>query len=110
MDEPRQCHTERSKSERGDISYDIPYMQNLKTNDTNELTYKTERDSHTQKTNLRLPGGRNSQGVWEGHVHPAIFKMGNKDYCTAHGILLNIICQPGWERDLGENGHMYMNG
>ena len=31
----------------GEISYDIPYMWNLKGNDTNELTYKTERDSQT---------------------------------------------------------------
>ena len=31
------------KSDReGEISYDIPYMWNLKRNDTNELTYKTE--------------------------------------------------------------------
>ena len=30
------------KSDReGEISYDIPYMWNLKINDTNELTYKT---------------------------------------------------------------------
>ena len=30
------------KSDReGEISYDIPYMWNLKRNDTNELTYKT---------------------------------------------------------------------
>ena len=35
------------KSNRGEISSDIPYMQNLKRNDTNELTYKTERDSQT---------------------------------------------------------------
>ena len=30
-----------------EISYDIPYMQNLKRNDTNELTYETKRDSQT---------------------------------------------------------------
>ena len=41
----------------GEISYDSPYMWNLTRNDTNELTYKTE---ETQKTNLRLPGGRDS--------------------------------------------------
>ena len=36
------------KSDReGEISYDIPYMWNLKRNDTNELTCKTERDSQT---------------------------------------------------------------
>ena len=29
------------------ISHDIPYMWNLKINDTNELTYKTKRDSQT---------------------------------------------------------------
>ena len=30
-----------------EISYDIPYMGNLKRNDTNELIYKTKRDSQT---------------------------------------------------------------
>ena len=29
------------------ISYDITYMWNLKTNDTNELINKTEKDSQT---------------------------------------------------------------
>ena len=42
----------------GEISYDIPFMWNLKRNDKNELTYKTERDSQTQRTNLRLPAPR----------------------------------------------------
>ena len=39
------------------MSYDIPYMQNLKRNDTNELIYKIERDSQTERTNLWLPAG-----------------------------------------------------
>ena len=40
--------TEWSKSDiKGEISYDIPYMWNLKRNDTNELTYQTEKDSQT---------------------------------------------------------------
>ena len=30
-----------------EISFDIPYVWNLKRNDTHELTYKTERDSQT---------------------------------------------------------------
>ena len=50
------------------ISYDITYMWNLK-NDTNELIYKTETDSQTQKTNLWLPkgksGGRDKLGGWD---------------------------------------------
>ena len=29
-------------------------------------------------------------------------------YYIAQGILLNVMCQPGWERDLGENGYLYM--
>ena len=45
---PIECHTEWSMSDsEGEISYDIPYMWNLKRNDTNELTYQTERDSQT---------------------------------------------------------------
>ena len=36
--------------------YDTAYMQNLKTNDTNELIYKT--DSQIYRTNLKLSGGR----------------------------------------------------
>ena len=49
MDGPRDCPTERSKSDRErEISYEILYMWNLKRNDTNELTYKTERDSESK--------------------------------------------------------------
>jgi len=29
----------------------------------------------------------------------------NRTYCTAHGTLLNVKWQPGWERNLGENGY-----
>ena len=39
------------------ILYDITSRWNLKI-DTNELTYKTEADSQTWKTNLRLPKGK----------------------------------------------------
>ena len=55
-------------------------MWNLKKNDTNELTYKTE--THRLKImNLWLPEGRmwgKGQGVWDGHVHTAIFKVDNQ--------------------------------
>ena len=48
MDGPREFHTEWSKSDReGKISYGIPCMWDLKRNDANELTYKTEQDSQT---------------------------------------------------------------
>ena len=42
----RECHTESSKSDRGGkITCDIPYILNLKRNDTSELIYKSETDS-----------------------------------------------------------------
>ena len=51
-----------------DKYHDITYMWNLK-NDTNELIYRIETDSQTQKTNLRLPkgkdGGREKLGSWD---------------------------------------------
>ena len=45
----------------GQITYDITYMRNLK-NDTNELIYNTETDSHTSGTNLWLLGGSRGGG------------------------------------------------
>ena len=45
---PREWHTEWSKSDREwEILYDIPYMWTLKGKDTNEIIYKTERESQT---------------------------------------------------------------
>ena len=32
-----------------------------------------------------------------------------KTYGIAHGTLLSVMCQPGWEGGLGENGYMCMN-
>ena len=46
MDGTRDYHTEWSKSEK-EVSYDITYMWNLKTKDTNELIYKIKTDSQT---------------------------------------------------------------
>ena len=43
------------------MSYDITHMWNLK-NNMNELIYKTETDSRTQKTNLWLPNRKGSEG------------------------------------------------
>ena len=57
MNGPRECHTELSKSERErEILYDIPYMWNLKRNDTHELTYKAERDSQTKNKLISAQG------------------------------------------------------
>ena len=42
--------------------YDIPYIQNLKINNTNELIYKTKIDPQTYKMNSWLPGGKDWWG------------------------------------------------
>ena len=48
------------------MSYYVTYMRNLK---MNELNYKTEIDSQTQKINLWLPNGKefwkDKLGVWD---------------------------------------------
>ena len=46
MDGPSDCGTVMSDRE-GEVSYDIPPMWDLKRNNTNELTYTTERQSQT---------------------------------------------------------------
>ena len=47
MNEPRDCYTKQSKSERErQMLYDIIYMWTLKY-DTNEFIYKIEMDSKT---------------------------------------------------------------
>ena len=65
-------------------------------------------------------GGRDSQGVWDGYVHTAIFKMENqkkkkkekptRTYCIAQGTLLNVMWKPEWVGNLRETGYMYMYG
>ena len=55
MDGPGDYHI--SKVRQRQISYDITYMWELKYY-TNELIYKTETDSQTQKTNLWLTKGK----------------------------------------------------
>ena len=53
-------------------------MWNLKRKDTNELN-KIEIDSQTLRSSLWLLGeSRDSQGVWNEHVHTAMFKMDNQ--------------------------------
>ena len=79
-------------------------MWNLKRNDTNEFTYKTERDSQTQKMNSWLSVGRHSHGLWEGHAHTAIFNGLCGTWSSAQCYM------PAWMGGcLRENGYMYMH-
>ena len=66
------------------------HVESEKTNDTNELTYKTKRDSQTWRTNLQRPG----EGVYTDcgiNMDTLLYLkwITNKDLCRAHGTLLN---------------------
>ena len=67
------------------------------------------------KNDLQLLGwregwGRDSQGDWDGHVHTAIFKIGNQQGCTVqHRELYSMLCGSlEQEGSFGENGYMCM--
>ena len=84
---------------KSDREEEIPYTWNIKRNDTNELT--KQKETHRLRSKLMIARGRDSYGLRGGHVHTAMFKMGNltNTYCVAHGTLLSVLCQPGWEGD-----------
>ena len=54
---PGDYHTKPMSERERRIQYDTPSMWTLKY-DTNELIYKTKRDSQTKKTNLWLSKGK----------------------------------------------------
>ena len=62
-------------------------------------TYLQNRERLTDLEKELMVAGGKGQGVWDGHVHAAIFKM-----------VINVIQQLGWEGSLGENRYMYMDG
>ena len=78
MDVPRDCHTEWSKSDRGEILYDIPYMQNLKRNDTNENPMDRGAWQATVHGVTKCWTQLSDFHFWEIHVHTAIYKMENQ--------------------------------
>ena len=50
-------------------------------------------------------GGRDSQGVWDGHGHTAVFNMENQQGPAGQ---LSVMWQPGGEGSLGENGQYFI--
>ena len=63
-----------------------------------------------QKTNLWLLGEGDSSGLWEGHVHTAIFKMDNQQnllYSKWNSAQCYVPARYGGGC-LGKNGYMYM--
>ena len=80
----------------------------------NELTYKTERDSETENKTYGCweeEWGERIVGEFEMDMHTLLYlKWTNQQGLTVHGILFNVIWQPGWEESFGENEYMYMYG
>ena len=59
MDEPRDCHTEWSKSDReGEILYDIPHVWNVKRNDANEFNLQNRKKLTGLGNKLMVAGGK----------------------------------------------------
>ena len=55
--------------------------------------------------------GKDRLGVWDGHVHSAVFIMDKHSILLiAQRTLLNVMWQPGWEGNLEETGYTYMYG
>ena len=81
-------------------------MESLKRNATNELIYKTEKDSDSENEFkvAKEEGLGNRQGVWDGHVHTAVFKTDNQQGPTVqHRELCSMLCgspdgKQIWER------------
>ena len=80
MDGPGDDHTKWSQTEK-DI-YNIAYMQNLKKMiQLNSFTKQKQTHRHRERTygyQRGKDGGRGRLGVWDWHVHTAIFKIDNQ--------------------------------
>ena len=61
---------------------------------------------------LRVGGGEDSKGVWDRHVHTAVFKMDNQQGPPIQPReLCSMLCGNLHGREsLEENGYMYMDG
>ena len=86
--------------------YDIPYMWNLKRNNTDELIYETETDS--QRTNLWFPAGRMGDRIvmeFGIDLYTLLYLnwINNKNLLYSTGNSGQCYWQPRWEGSLGEN-------
>ena len=86
-------------------------MWTLKGNDTNELT-KHKKTHRLRKQTYGFQGGRESQRLWEGHVHTIIFKMDNQQGpIIQHMELSSVLCASLNGMGIwGENRYMYIYG
>ena len=85
MDGPGDYYTKWSNSEK-EISYDIPYMQNLKKKIQRNLFTKQKQTHRFRERTYGYQGGRvggrDRLGVWDWHKHTDIFKIDNQQGAT----------------------------
>ena len=111
MDGPRDCHTRRSKSYRaGEISYDVPFMWNLKRNDTNQLTCKTEKD---RERTYGCQGAEQGEGIvrkFGVDMYMLLYLkwITSKDLRCSTGNSAQCYVAAWMGGSLGENGYTYM--
>ena len=84
-------------------------MWNLKRNDTNEFT--KQKETHRLSEFMVVGAGGIVRDFGKVTYTLLCLKwITNKDLLYAHGALLSVMWQPGWEGSLGENGYMYTYG
>ena len=90
----------------------IWYMWNLKKKDINDLICRRERDSQTLATNFWLPqivGGGMEWGLRSADTHWGLWNdWSTGTCCIAQGTLPNILWQSMWEKNLKNNGCVFM--
>ena len=91
-----------SKIREGDISYNIPYMWNLKGNDTNELT--KQKETHRLRKQTYGCWGKGYLGSSGRSCTHSYIQNGQptKIHCTAYGTLSTHCYVPAWLMGRGE--------
>ena len=84
------------KSRQRQISYDITYMENLKKKITQMNIFTKQRRLTDFKTNLLLLEAMREVtgnfGVWDWHIHIAVFKTDNQGPTVQHRELCSVFC------------------
>ena len=90
------CRDDHAKSDGERQIDDILYAESKK-NDRNEIIYKTETDSQRKQTygDQSGKGERDKLGVWDSHIHTAIYKQQGPTVQTGNYIQCLVITYNG---------------